>query len=137
MATVNEGETTPQPSSPPTKTGAKVSPARNALGVVLLLVAGTICVLEFSANFGFNRAVKAIEAKIPKDDASDPTSQLGELPSREEVERIIGRSPDGALVKEGSESKATYTWKGLLRKFVLTAYYSNGMNPSLIRITTN
>lgn len=133
METTHEPAGTP---ATPAKPKAKVSPTRNILGLILLLVFGTVFFFEISAVRGFNSAVQAIEAKLPKEDPKNPTAQLPELPSQVEIEKIIGRPADGPPVREGAETKLVYTWKGLIKTFKLKAYYSNGSNPSLVRIDT-
>jgi hypothetical protein len=111
----------------------KVSPARNIVGAVLLVTFSGIAILEFYAKNGFNQAVAALERRLPKD--SD--ARVIELPSRVEAEKILGRKADGPLVNEGAEQRATYTWRGPVRKHMVTAYYTTDKAPSLVRISTD
>lgn len=115
---------------------AKVSPARNILGVILLILFSTTAVMEFLANRRFSTAVDAIQKRMPKEPSSG-SAIVEDLPTQVETETILGRSPDGPLVSEDGNQKATYTWQGLLRKHVLTAYYTNALKPHLIRVATD
>ncbi len=113
------------------KPRAKVSPARNVVGLVLLVAFAGAATIEFLAINGFNSAVGALKKRMPKD-GDDPTALNAELPAKSEVEKILGKTPDGPLESTGGEKKATYTWQGL-RKHVLTTYYSTGKDPALLR----
>lgn len=117
------------------KPKAKVSPARNVIGVILLVGFSSAAILEVVANRGYNSAVTKIEARMPKD-SMDPSDKNSVLPTQKEAEKLIGKGPDGPLVKEGHDQKATYSWQGLRKKYTLKAYYTNEKEPSLIRIET-
>jgi hypothetical protein len=104
----------------------KVSPLRNLIGLVVLLAVITVGVVEVMANMGFNNAVNALNGKL-KD------VELG--PSQPEVEKLMGKTPDGPGVREGSESRVRYTWRGVFRSYSLVAYYTTGENPPhLLRV---
>lgn len=119
--------------SRPKKT--KVSPTRNIIGVILLIGFSAAAILEFTANRGFTSASKKLVARMP-DDNSDPNGKDAELPTKIEVEKLIGKSPDGPLVKESGEQLATYSWQGLKKKYVIKAYYTTDKQPSLKRFET-
>jgi hypothetical protein len=131
MSTGDESSTGAGQSKPK----AKVSPARNIIGVVLLIGFSCAAILEVVANRGYDAAVKKVEARMPKD-SMDPNDKNSVLPTQKEAEKLIGKGPDGPLVKDGHEQKAVYSWQGLRRKYVLKAYYTNEKEPSLIRIET-
>ncbi len=115
----------------------KVSPARNVVSTILLIVFATVAALEFRGNYQFNRAVTAINARLPSQaDEAKPNSKLAEIPTREETEKIIGKAADGPAVSEGGFEKATYTWRGAIRKHTLTAYYQGKKKPNLVKIST-
>jgi hypothetical protein len=119
------------PSSPGSETtGApkkRVSPARNILGLVLLLALVAVVWLEYSAKFGYNGAVKALEARTLDEEKG--------LMDVQEAETLLGKSPDGPGVDfEDSGrifTKKTYTWRALLRPQTLTAFYTKEATPHL------
>jgi hypothetical protein len=117
------------------KVKPKVSPMRNLIGVILLVVFSCAAFLEISSNRAYTSAITKLEARMPKD-STDPSDKNGTLPSQVEVEKLIGKAPSGPLVKEGGEQKATYSWQGLRKKYLLKAYYTNEKAPNLIRIET-
>ena len=111
-----------------------VSPARNIIGLVLLLAFAAVAWLEYSANFGYNGAVKALEART-----QDEEKGLMEV---QEAETLLGKSPDGPGIEvEDSDSgrtftKKTYTWLALLRPRTLTAFYTKEATPHLHHFET-
>jgi hypothetical protein len=121
------------PSSPGSaSTGApkkRISPARNILGFVVLLALVAVVWLEYSAKFGYNGAVKALEARTQDEEKG--------LMDVQEAEALLGKSPDGPGVDvEDSDSgriftKKTYTWRALLRPQTLTAFYTKEATPHL------
>ena len=117
------------------KKTAKVSPARNVISLVLLVVVGTTAIVELTTLQRYNSVVSALKKRLPKDN-NDPLTKVAERPSRAESEKIIGRAADGPLAVAGSEKFTTYTWHGLIRKHVLTAFYTTDEKPALIRIET-
>jgi hypothetical protein len=121
-STGNENTRPPKP---------KVSPARNAVGLVGLLILIAIAVFQYWAFFGFNAAVHALEAR-----SQDEEKGLVDIA---EVERLIGKTPDGPgsdfLDGNRTFTKTTYTWRGL-RSYTLTAYYTKGLGPCLHHFET-
>ena len=121
----------PNPPRPGGKPPAKVSPARNVVGLVLLVGFAGAAAVEFLAVSGFNSAVGTLNKRMPKE-TDDPNAKIAELPAKSEVEKILGRSPDGPLTPSGGERTTTYTWQGL-RKHSIRAFFSSGKDPALIR----
>jgi hypothetical protein len=119
------------PSSPGSATtGAPkkgVSPARNIIGLVVLLALAVVVWLEYSANFGYNGAVRALEARTQDEDKG--------LMDAQEAETLLGKSPDGPgteVSDNGSTfTKKTYTWRALLRPKTLSAFYTKEATPHL------
>jgi hypothetical protein len=119
------------PSSPGSATtGAPkkgVSPARNIIGLVLLLALAVVAWLEYSANFGYNGAVKALEARTQDEEKG--------LMDVQEAETLLGKSPDGAGIDVEDNgrkfTKKTYTWRALLRPRTLAAFYTKEATPHL------
>jgi hypothetical protein len=108
----------------------KVSPIRNVIGLILLVVLVTVAVLEFSANRGYTAAMNKLTASMPSED--DPKAEL--LPMTD-AEKIIGKAADGPAVKEEGLMKKTYTWRGAVRSYKLAAYYSLGAPSALVRFS--
>ena len=117
------------------KAKPNVSPVRNIIGVVLLIAFSGAAILEFTANRGFNAATKSLTARLP-DDTTESNSKNSEMPTKVEAEKLIGKAPDGPLVKMEGEQKATYSWQGLKKKYVIKAYYTNDKTPALRRFET-
>ena len=109
----------------------QVSPVRKAVGLVALLAMLVICGIQYWAFFGYNRAVKALDARTTDEDKG--------LLQVAEAESLLGRQPDGpgGDVDEGARSftKKTYTWRGL-RSYTLTAFYTKEANPYLHHFET-
>jgi hypothetical protein len=97
-----------------------VSPARNIVGLIVLVGVLAFGWLEYTPKRGFNSAVAALEART-----ADEEKGLMTVP---EAEAILGKEADGPAVdvKEGDYnfSKKTYTWRGLLKQYTVTAYYT-------------
>ncbi|RUL83659.1 hypothetical protein [Tautonia sociabilis] len=125
-ATPQPDPTPAAPAAPAGKPKAKVSPTRNAISLVLLIVLVVIGGLELLALFQFNGAVDKL------DQALEANEQ--DLLPRTTVEEILGKEPDGPLqdAEIGTQS-TTYTWRGALRHHKLTAYYSRGESPGLVK----
>jgi hypothetical protein len=104
-----------------------VSPARNAIGLVALVVVVAVGAIQYTALARFNSAVKALNDRMAVEDK--------ELMTEPEAEALIGKAPDdaGSDVQIGTASytKKTYTWKALLKPYTLSAYYTKGKTPLL------
>jgi hypothetical protein len=109
-----------------------VSPARNAIGLVLLIAVVIWCWFEYSAKSGYNSAVHALDART-----KDETKAL--MPVAE-AETLMGKAPDGpgTEFKDSFQmfTKKSYTWRGVLKKYTLTAYYTTGIDPCLHHYAT-
>jgi len=121
------------PGSPTTGAPKKgVSPARNLIGLVLLLALAAVVWLEYSAHFGYNGAVKALEARSQDEDKG--------LMDVQEAETLLGKSPDGPGIEVDDNgrtfTKKTYTWRALLRPQTLTAFYTKEATPHLHHFET-
>jgi hypothetical protein len=106
---------------------ASLRPLAAFLALVALVVVGTI---ELRANRAAGAAVRAIEARMAGAGEGDGNP----LPTRAEVERLIGRRAVGppATAPDGSLA-ALYRWAGLFRSYEVRAYYSPGPVPRLAR----
>ena len=125
MATHDEGTARGRAKPKGTK---KVSPARNAVAVVLLVAFSTVAYLEWNANRQSGAAIARLNQALAKDEDG------GDLLSKEQVEGMIGRGPDGPGVDQDGATKVTYTWKGAIRKYPLTTFYTKQSPPKLLRI---
>ncbi|WP_169978026.1 hypothetical protein [Tautonia rosea] len=116
----------PEASASPTKTKAKVSPARNAISMVLLIVLLIVGGLELNALFQFNSAVDRLDKALE--------SNEDDLLPLTQVEEILGKKPDGPLQDDqpGMQS-TTYTWRGAIRSHVLVGFYSYGDAPGMVK----
>ena len=123
MAANDEG-TAPGRAGPGPK--KKVSPARNAIGLVLLVAFSAVAYLEWDANRRSSAGIARLNRALAEEE--------GDLLSMEQVEGLLGRGPDGPGVAEGQEKKVTYTWRGVFRKYPVVAVYTNKSRPALLRI---
>jgi hypothetical protein len=114
----------------PSKKG--VSPARNAIGVVVLVAVVVVGWLEYSAKSGYNNAVTTLDARTQ--------NETSELMAAKDVEALIGKSPDGpgedVNLDGRTFTKKTYTWRGVLKSYPLTAYYTKQQDPRLHHFQT-
>lgn len=116
----------PAPAPAAGKAKAKVSPTRNAISLVLLIVLLVVGGLELTALFQFNGAVSKLDQALEANEV--------DLLPLEQVEELLGKQPDGPLQPgDPGTRQTTYTWRGALRSHVLTAYYSYGDKPGLVR----
>jgi hypothetical protein len=111
-----------------------VSPVRNIIGIVLLVAFCVVGWSQHSAKDGYNTAVMALNAR-----AQDPEKDLMTV---SEAEELMGKKqPDspGTVAQEDllTFTKRTYTWKGSLRSYTVTAYYSKGEVPRLDHFETD
>jgi len=112
------------------KTGSSkkpTSPARNIIGLVVLIAVAVVGWFQYSAVLGYNAAVKALEARAKDEEKG--------LLSNQEAASLFGKSPDGpgSDFQDGivTYTKKTYTWRGLLKSYTLTAFYTKGAEPGL------
>lgn len=119
MATQAEG--------PQAKAKAKVPPLRNVLALLLLVVLCPIAYMEWNANRQYNIASAKLDKAVGKEEQ--------DMLSQEQVEKLIGKKPDGPLVEEGGIMKANYTWRGVFRTHGITAEYRKGPNLALQNYT--
>lgn len=116
----------PEATDKPKKAKAKVSPARNAISMVLLIVLLIVGGLELNALFQFNSAVNRLDKALEANEE--------DLLPRDQVEEILGKQADGPLQPDDPGSQATtYTWRGALRSHVLTGFYSYGDDPGMVK----
>jgi hypothetical protein len=116
------------PDSPTTGAPKKgVSPARNIIGLVVLLALVAVVWFEYSAHFGYTGAVKALEARTQDEEKG--------LMDVQEAETLLGKSPDGPGTDFNDDgrifTKKTYTWRALLRPKTVTAFYTKEATPHL------
>jgi hypothetical protein len=106
-------EKTPAPKAP-------TSPARNIIGLIVLIGVVVFGWFEVSAKRGYVAAVTALETRSQDENK--------ELLTVQEAESILGKAPDGpgSDFKDGTRmfNKQTYTWPGLFKRYTLTAYYT-------------
>jgi hypothetical protein len=97
-----------------------ISPVRHVIGLVVLIAVLTVGWLEYSAKRGYNAAVNALNSRTKEEDK--------ELLTVQEAESLLGKAPDGpgTDAQDGGRvfTKKTYTWRGLIRSYPLTAFYT-------------
>jgi hypothetical protein len=124
----------PTPSDAPKAAAPKkpISPVRHLIGLVVLIAVLAFGWLEYSAKSGYNAAVNALRARA---DAEDK-----ELMTVQEAESLLGKSPDGPAseVQDGGQTftKKTYTWRGLIKSYPLTAFYTKQADSRLHHFET-
>jgi len=109
-----------------------VSAARSVIGIVILIAVAAFAWLEYSAKSGYNAAVNALNARTQDENQGLLTLQ--------EAQSLLGKAPDGP----GSDvhdinrdfTKMTYSWRGLLKPYTLTAYYTKGASSYLHHFET-
>jgi hypothetical protein len=110
----------------------KVSPLRNGIGLVVLATVIVCGWLQYSAKSGYSAAVAALNDRMQQEDK--------DLLSEQEADSLFGKSPDGpgSDFREANRSftKKTYTWRGLLKSYTLTAFYTKAINPALHHFET-
>jgi hypothetical protein len=113
------GSTGTESASAPKK---KVSPARNAIGLIVLIIMLVFCGFQYAAVLGYNAAVKALDKRTQQEDK--------DLLGVSEAETLLGKAPDGpGHDVEDSNRKFTmkkYTWHGVIASYTITAYYTQG-----------
>ena len=109
-----------------------VSAVRNVIGLVALIAVLTVGGFEYSAKMGYSSAVNALDARMDNENA--------DMMSPAEAERLIGKPSDdaGSKVEENRQTftKQTYTWRGPLKSYTLTAYYTQGMGAGMHHFET-
>ena len=126
------------PSSTPagkSKTGSTkqpVSPARNIIGLIVLVVVVVVGGLEYSAKSKYNAAVTALDSRT-KDESQ-------ELMTASESEGLLGRAPDGPArdvqVEGRTFAKKTFTWRGALKSYTVAAFYTKHADARLHHFET-
>jgi hypothetical protein len=110
-----------------------ISPARNIIGLIILVAVVVVGVIEYSAYFGHRWAASALKARVEQEEKDLMTVQ--------EAESLLGKAPDGPPVdfKAGSFNfwQKTYSWRGLLKQHTLTAYYTKEKEPRLHHYETD
>ena len=97
------------------------------IGLVLLVVLSTVAFLEWNANRQHGAATTKLDQALRKEE--------GDLLTKPEVEKMIGRAEDRPGVDDGGGLlKVTYTWRGVVRKYPLAAFYTRQNPPKLMRI---
>jgi hypothetical protein len=125
----------PTPSSDAPKAAAPkkpISPVRHLVGLVVLIAVLAVGWLEYSAKSGYNAAVNALDARTKEEDK--------ELMTVQEAESLLGKAPDGPAtdVEDGGQTfaKKTYTWRGLVKSYPLTAFYTKQADSRLHHFET-
>jgi hypothetical protein len=116
--------------SPPKK---PISPARNIIGVILLVAVVGVGILQYAQLLGYNAAVKALDTRAQDENA--------ELMTVQEAEGLLAKGPDGPGTDFDDGNfhflKKTYTWSGLLKSYTLTAYYTKAKDSRLNHYETD
>ena len=114
--------------------GAKVSPARTAASVVLLLIVGVICVIELRAGLGQMLSGKALAAR-----SND--GEFTEL-SLDEAVGLLTMAPQATVETRHLDSIHRYEWYSVLRPLIgqqnpqVTIISSNEEKPMALAFTT-
>ena len=105
----------------------EISPARKIVGIVVLAAVVVAGFFQYSAVLGYNRAVKALDAR-----SQDEEQGLMQVP---DVESLVGKAADGpgGDFQDGTRTfiQTKYTWRGPIKSYTLTAYYTKGAGPCL------
>jgi hypothetical protein len=109
-----------------------VSATRNIIGLIALIAVVTVGGFEYKAKSQYNAAVTAINSRL-EDESRD-------LMTPAEAEGLIGVAPDGPAAKtvEGIQTFTTqnYSWRGPIKTYTLTAFYTLGPHPGLHHFKT-
>ena len=109
----------------------KISTFRKLIGPVVLIAATVVAVFEFRAFFAADRAVKRLESAQDEDRKNKSPSTL----TKERVQALMGRGSCCAGEKDGMYEKEVYVWRGLIRKYRLTAFYEGGDEPRMVNFS--
>ena len=135
---------TADPAAPPastepasgTKTKGGVSRTRNIVSGTILAIVGVIAAFEVTAALRFKLAFDRLNAAMEAVETTTmPTSQMVH-PDLEKVNEMVGREPDAPLVESDEWRLATYTWRGVLRPYVIYARFHNGSTLQLHDISS-
>ena len=109
-----------------------VSPVRNIVGVIILVGVIVFGVFEYTAKSGYNSAVSALNTRMEDDEKG--------LLTVKEAETLMGKEADGPAVEFKQDvwnfDQKTYTWRGLVKQYSLTAYYTKEKDSRLHHIET-
>ena len=123
------GTVEPEKSVPAKK---PISPVRNIVGLIVLAAVVVVGVIEYSAYFGHRWAAAALKARVENDEK--------DLMTMQEAETLLGNSGDAPAADDKGNpyglSKKTYTWRGVLKQYTLTAYYTKEKEPHLTQYET-
>jgi hypothetical protein len=112
----------------------KVSPARHAVSLVMLLIVGVICVIELRAGLGQMLSSKALAAK-----AND--GEFADL-SLKDARDLMKLAPKETVEDRGPDQVLKFEWYSLLRPLLqksspqITIVASNGSEPMALAFTT-
>jgi hypothetical protein len=106
----------------------KISTFRKWIGPVVLIAASVVAVFEFRAFFAVDRAVKRLESAQDEDRKNKSLSTI----TKERVQSLVGRAPIASGEKDGMQEKEVYEWRGLIRKYRLTAFYEGDDEPRMV-----
>jgi hypothetical protein len=114
------------------ETPKKISTFRKWMGPVVLIAATSVAVFEFRAFFAADRAVKRLESAQDEDKKNKSPSTL----TKERVQALMGRAPVAPGEKDGMLEKEVYVWRGIVRKYRLTAFYEGDNEPRMVNFST-
>jgi hypothetical protein len=109
----------------------KISTIRKLIGIVVLIAATVVAVIEFRAFYSADRAVKRLESAQDEDRKNKSPSTL----SKERVQALMGCAPVAPGEKDGMYEKEVFVWRGLIRKYHLTAFYEGGDEPRMVNFS--
>lgn len=113
---------------------AKVSPARNAVSVVLLLIVAIIGAIELRAALGQMMSGKALAARAPDGEFTDL--------ALDEAIGLLKMAPAPVIENRGIDSMYRYEWYSVLRPLIgkqspqITIVVSNDEKPMALAFTT-
>jgi hypothetical protein len=102
------------------------------IGLVVLIAVATVAAVELRAFYAANQAVKKLEKAQDQDQKDKSASTL----TKERVQSIVGKAPSGPDEKEGMQDKQTYVWRGIFRKYKLTAFFEGGEDARMQNFST-
>jgi hypothetical protein len=110
----------------------KISTIRKLIGPVVLIAATTVAVFEYRAFFGAKEAVKRLETAQEEDRKNKSPSTI----TKERMQALMGRAPSAPGVRDGMYETEVYVWRGLIRKYHVTAFYEGGDEPRMVNFST-